>query len=372
MRTTLKIAVVRQQLVGGGGEIFAKNILNSLQLYKNIDATIISRKLGHEASNNKTILLDPFFVGRAWRTWSFSRAVCHIIHTKHFDIIQTNERITCGDIYRSGDGVHREWLKIKTRNNILQKILTYISPFHQYLLYAEKKIYNSMEIISPSTMIRDEIIKNYHIDPSKIHIINNYVDNNKYTPELRNSDNATKAKIKPDNINLLFSGHGYKRKGLIYALSVIKELPNNYCLNIIGKDSKPDYWKKCCINLKIEDRVNFLGSVSNPEIYYANSDILIHLAEYEPFGNVVIESLSCGTPVIISNKVGASDIVTDGQNGYIVHDNNIDEIKKRILWIMNTSNIKCIRENCRKSVANHTQTIYLKRLIELYSAYTKQ
>ena len=374
MKDHIHIALIRQNFTGGGGggEIFVKTIIDTFKSDENIRFTLISRTYNiHDDNHNKNnIIVNPFYIGRTWRNWSFSRAVCRTLYDHNFDIIQTNERIKCGNIYRSGDGVHREWLRIKCGNNILKKIIINLSPFHRYILYMEKRIYSSMLILAPSTMIKDEIIKHYHVDPLQINVIHNFVQE-KYNPMLRNFDNAINIRINPDHINLLFSGNGFTRKGLKYVLDTMNKLPDNYHLTVIGKDKNMAFWKKYCIRAEIGRRVHFHGEVSNPEIYYANSDILIHVANYEPFGNVVTESLSCGTPVIVSKYVGAKDLVADGVNGYIV-ELNTDMIKQHIIKIMQQPDMNSFRENCYKSVSIISYSQHKKQLVEFYNAYIKQ
>ena len=71
--------------------------------------------------------------------------------------------------------------------------------------------------------------------------------------------------------------------------------------------------------LGIEDQVRFLGFVKYsklPEVY-VSSDILVHPAEWEPYGLPVNEAMVCGIPVIVSDRVGAGiDLVKEGVTGY--------------------------------------------------------
>ena len=72
--------------------------------------------------------------------------------------------------------------------------------------------------------------------------------------------------------------------------------------------------------LGLSNRVRFLGFMNQtklPEIYRA-ADLMVLPSEYEPFGVVVNESMLCGCPVAVGDRVGAHrDLVTPGQNGFI-------------------------------------------------------
>ena len=63
----------------------------------------------------------------------------------------------------------------------------------------------------------------------------------------------------------------------------------------------------------LSDNVRCLGFVQNIEELYAAVDFTILPAHYEPFGLVAIESVQCGTPVIISKYVGAKDLLSDNE-----------------------------------------------------------
>ena len=69
------------------------------------------------------------------------------------------------------------------------------------------------------------------------------------------------------------------------------------------------------LELQIKNKnLNYIklnGTTHNPEIIYANSDLLLFLSNYESFGNVVIESILCGTPVIVSKIPSMMEIFAD-------------------------------------------------------------
>ena len=61
------------------------------------------------------IRCEPFYIGRVWRDWGFARSVCAALKTHAYDLVQSHERVACCDVYRAGDGVHRQWLAYRAR-----------------------------------------------------------------------------------------------------------------------------------------------------------------------------------------------------------------------------------------------------------------
>ena len=65
--------------------------------------------------------------------------------------------------------------------------------------------------------------------------------------------------------------------------------------------------------------VKYLGHINNMAELYVSVDFTVLPSKYEPFGLIVPESLQCGTPVIVSNKVGACELINDNE-GIIIKE----------------------------------------------------
>ena len=70
--------------------------------------------------------------------------------------------------------------------------------------------------------------------------------------------------------------------------------------------------------LGIADRVEFRGHVDDVEAEYAGLDVLVHTSTIpEPFGQVVLEGMAAGLPVIAADSGGPAELITDGVNGLL-------------------------------------------------------
>jgi glycosyltransferase involved in cell wall biosynthesis len=69
--------------------------------------------------------------------------------------------------------------------------------------------------------------------------------------------------------------------------------------------------------LGLSERVSWLGPRRDVEHLYSAADVVALPALYEPFGNVHLEALACGVPVLASARSGGSEVVTSGRNGWI-------------------------------------------------------
>ena len=124
---------------------------------------------------------------------------------------------------------------------------------------------------------------------------------------------------------LLYVGRLEPIKGLevlMYTLGSMEE-PGNVRLLVIGGGGEHDegYQKMIGLarELNIEDRVDFLGSLSHGllPLYYQAADVCVVPSYYESFGMVALESMACGTPVVATRVGGLPTIVHHGHTGYL-------------------------------------------------------
>lgn len=132
---------------------------------------------------------------------------------------------------------------------------------------------------------------------------------------------------------IVFAGRIHKTKGLQFLLSVLTECPAEIKLFIIGDGAYRDTLQCIVSQLGLEDRVNFLGRLSQQAMadYFINCLAVVVPSRWpEPFGSVGIEAMSYKKPVIATDVGGISDWLQDGHNGFLVKYNDIAHFAERI------------------------------------------
>ncbi len=87
--------------------------------------------------------------------------------------------------------------------------------------------------------------------------------------------------------------------------------------------------------LGITERVRFLGFQDNPFAIMAAADLFVLSSLFEGFGNVVVEAMACGTPVVASDcPHGPSEIIKDGVNGLLVPVANSRALAEAMLRVL--------------------------------------
>lgn len=318
----MKIALIRQRYTPfGGAERFVASAVQALRA-EGASLTVVTRQW-ESGTEHGALICNPPYLGSLWRDWSFARCVCDALQRQPFDLVQSHERIACCDIFRAGDGVHREWLAQRRRVlGPLGKIRLALNPYHHYVLAAEKKLFSSSRlkaVICISQMVKDDIRRHYDVPENKLHVIYNGVDTTAFHPVLaREQRQATRAAfgIPPDAPLFLFVGSGFERKGLKTALGAMAALPVEAHLLVVGKDKQMHAFRHHTEKLGIAGRVHFTGGQKDVLPFYGAADALVFPTLYEPFGNVALEAFACGLPVITSAKSGAAELIRAGENGF--------------------------------------------------------
>ena len=340
----MKLALVRARYNPfGGAERFLNDAVAALATSEPpVSVTLFTREWPAQgAANMGHRIVNPGFLTSTGRDRRFADAVCMVIAAESFDLVQSYERLACANIYHAVDGVHAEWLAQRRRiQSVTQRLGVAVNPHHRYVLKAERVMFSSPAFkaaICISTMVRDDILRHFDVDPEKLHVIYSGVDAQKFSPTGRDEFRAqqrAKLKIPQSAPVALFVGSGFERKGLATFLRSLADagragaVPGEswYGL-VVGKDKNVGRYQALARRLGIDHRVIFTGGVSDPRPFYGASDVFVLPTIYEPFGLVCLEALACGLPVITSTASGAAEIIQTGINGYVTDALDVHAIR---------------------------------------------
>ena len=128
-------------------------------------------------------------------------------------------------------------------------------------------------------------------------------------------------------------------------------MDSDYFYIVAGDGPEFDRIRQIVSKRKLENQVVMLGRVSDDtrKVLLNASDIFIMPNntvddDIEGFGIVILEAGSCGLPVVASNLQGIRDAITDGKNGYLVGEGDVDGFLNRI------RSINLIKEDIRTFV----------------------
>ncbi|WP_231461782.1 XrtY-associated glycosyltransferase XYAG1 [Pedobacter sp. Leaf132] len=197
---------------------------------------------------------------------------------------------------------------------------------------SEQEIRDVLQIVQPKSNM---VIANL-VDVQKIVVKGeDRVSGNKYQVSSLEEQVAEESekivaeqKVNTSVFKLLFLSRIEEKKGLELLFDALATTEFDYYLTIAGTGDE-DYvksLKKKAKSLKLAERVEWIGQVSNDKKFsiMAHHDLLVLPSYNENFANVVIESLSVGTSVLLSEKVGLADYVEANKLGWICNLNPED------------------------------------------------
>lgn len=176
-------------------------------------------------------------------------------------------------------------------------------------------------------------------------------------------------------IKLISIGSLLENKNHITQIKLIQFLvQKNYPIELDILGDGPEYYRliKLVEELKLTDRINFRGAVSNPEYYLSQADIFIHTAYSEAFGLVILEAMAAQVPVVILNGQGNKDLIQHGVNGFVFEQNEIDAFYEMIINLIEDEKLRISTlGNAFNFSKKYDISLYVKKLDLIYCKIQK-
>ncbi len=156
-------------------------------------------------------------------------------------------------------------------------------------------------------------------------------------------------------IRLLTIATLIEQKGFYSIFEVLSDLSDKYNINycIIGQGRDEQKIKETAHKKGLSEIVHFLGPMPHLEAmaFMKEADIFIMPSKNESFGIVYIEAMYFEKVVIGSKNEGIDGIIVDGRNGFLVNPDNPDELKRKLIYILNhPEKMLQIRKQARQDV----------------------
>ncbi|QOD11858.1 glycosyltransferase [Psychrobacter sp. 28M-43] len=155
-----------------------------------------------------------------------------------------------------------------------------------------------------------------------------------YNPVLIHSENEFLTKPKTERLRVINVGSFKTQKNqslLIKAFAKIAHIIDVE-LVILGDGPLRTDLEALVQELNLSNYVIFLGFKKDVTAEYIKSDLFVLSSDYEGFGNVLVEAMSVGTPVVSTDcKSGPREILCDGKYGKLVPVNDVDALAQAML-----------------------------------------
>ena len=373
----MKIAVIRQKFVNyGGAEQFVSGYTRYLAEMGHEVHIFANQWTPSHHPNIKIHSVRAFTRNSFLRVLSFAWFALQAISFKSYDIVQSHERIWRQDIYRAGDGCHREWLERRSSYlPFIKRFFLNFNLFHQLILRLEKRIFEKGEckkIIAISQMVKRDILRHYRLPEDRVKVVYNGIQLDRFNPSNKKKfcdEVRQQLRISGQEVMILFVGSGFERKGLEYLIKSIQYVKEkNWRLVLVGKGNWGKYLK--FTSKKNQEKITCLEPIDEIEKLYAAADFFILPSIYEPFGNANLEALASGLPIITSRNAGASEIITPKKEGIILEDpSDSKSIAEAIDYLMDPKNREPMVKAARSLAEKFTQQRNASEMLKIYQEF---
>lgn len=340
------------------------------------------RDLGHEVhvycaeiqmAPPPGVQLHPLFtcpLGRTARLLSFAFLAPRAIAARPYDVSLSFGRMIAQDVVRSGGGTHRVFLeKMAQGEGSLRRLWRRVSLYHRCVLAIEKLQYRpqrSKKILAVSREVKREIETVYGVSKQKVAVIYNGVDTDRFHPCRRPAARdriRSQWRIPHEAPVAIFVGNSFQRKGLdrVFKAWMSPRLEKFHLL-VVGDDAnraRYHLWARTEAN----GRIQFAGRQAAVEDYLAAADLLVLPAFQEAFGNVVLEALAAGLPVITSQAVGASEILAgELREGILDRPDDAAEMRAKVAQICDPVRLPALSEEARRLAESYSWEHHFRQL----------
>jgi glycosyltransferase involved in cell wall biosynthesis len=174
-------------------------------------------------------------------------------------------------------------------------------------------------VLATSQGVADDLIGSWQSDPARVRVVHNPVD-------LARVASAAQAPLEAgDAANwhrpvIVAAGRLAAVKNYALLIDAFAMLRTRMAasLFILGQGDQEAELRRMIHDRGLDDSAHLCGFRTNPWRYIARADVFALTSRYEGFGNVIVEAMACGVPVVATSSAGTREILTSGANGMLV------------------------------------------------------
>ncbi|MCL5781245.1 MAG: glycosyltransferase family 4 protein [Firmicutes bacterium] len=179
--------------------------------------------------------------------------------------------------------------------------------------------------------------------------------------------------LAPDELILLFVGRAGKEKNIPFIIECFAEVRKQYPktkLVLVGEGPESENLKKYAGDLRLTDHVIFAGKLSSEDLVkaYGGADLFVFGSLTETQGIVLAEAKAAGLPVVAVNAYGVSNMVVDGDDGFLVNPELHSFVQKIVLLIEDDELRKRMGDRALKNVQQLSSRNCTEKLVTYYKS----
>ena len=223
----------------------------------------------------------------------------------------------------------------------------------------------SAMVIAPSEFFKEEIIKILELDEDKVFIFpSGGVDTNLFEYDRKDSLLTNRSPMLLGYVSSITRSKGWK--DLFDALVLLKKQGSEYTCTFVGSGNEEELLKELIAESNLNDNIHFAGRKEGRDLvdFYKSIDAFVFPSERESLGLVGLEAMSCGIPVIGSDIGGIKSYLTDGNNGLLFKQGDVEDLKRTLERYkeLDSKHKKEMRLQARNTAEKYDSTLLVRSL----------
>lgn len=190
-------------------------------------------------------------------------------------------------------------------------------------------------VIAVSRDMKEDILKAYPIPESKVAVIHNGVDPQKYHPR-DGTESVAKFSVRPPFV--FFVGRLSRQKGILDLVEAMKHVPEETMLVLAtGKPDTPEIEDDLRRAVRSSGNLVWIREMlEDPDLVnlYNEAAVFACPSIYEPFGIINLEAMACETPVVATRVGGIKEVVVDGETGLLVPPGDPEKLGQALTQVI--------------------------------------
>jgi UDP-glucose:(heptosyl)LPS alpha-1,3-glucosyltransferase len=317
---------------------------------------------------------------KSLRLLSFAMRATKEMEKGNYDVTLGVGNTLRADVLQPHGGVHWAWFWRSLRAydhpflwviKFLGRVLRPKQWTQGYIEDAPYRKNDVCKIVAISDMVKEDMVRWYGVPEERITTLYNGVDVERFHPRNRSFRQEIRGRHEiGDEVVILFVSNNFRMKGLEYLIKAVAHMKRGdrspVKLLVLGR-GRQNFYLRLAGRMGISEEIVLAGTTDEPEKYYGAADLLVLPSFYDACSLTVLEALASGVPVITTSSNGASGILRQGEDGWVVHDpRNVDELTGAIRYFLDEKIRRRAAERGREKAETYSEKVNFDRMREIF------
>ena len=205
-----------------------------------------------------------------------------------------------------------------------------------------RTVYPRVDLIAATSQgVADDLAEHYGVGRAHLTVVHNPVDVDEV--ECRSAEAIEPELTSVDGMpTVVMAGRLADAKNLPLLVASFERLARHLPFRawIIGRGELESDLRQRLADAGLTARVRLLGFQDNPWKYMARADVFVLTSRYEGFGNVLIEAMACGLPVVATSSFGTREIVEHERSGLLLERHEPDAVAAALARVLSDATLR--------------------------------